>query len=268
MGEIDGLFDQVIAVRKEIQELTVAEPENAEYARAGLRVGLSSGNRVQVAAAERAVAAAEQQRAGTWQEIRAELEGETIEAVDNGMRRGAAEKRRLDGSLESARARLGRLEEEAAEREREPPAAIESAPEVRQSQDPVSPPDPEPVTEAVEPEPEPEPEAVEPTPEEIREAAAAAVEGLVPLYDELIGLLEAIEEVQSDAEEKRRARSRVTVAEVAKRQEMESRRQDVAAEQMFRVTGAHRQVGRTSARLEREIAEARELLRRLSGGDL
>ena len=191
------------------------------------------------------------------------------------MRRGEDEKGRLVRSLESVRARLGRLEEEAAERERaavtaapDPPAATESAAAVRQSQDPVSPPDPEPVTEAVDPEPEPEPEAVEPTPEEIREAAAAAVEGLVPLYDELIGLLEAIEEAQADAEEKRRARDRVTMAGFSKRKDMETLRSDVAAEQMFRVTGAERSVGRTRARLEREIAEARELLRRLSGGGL
>ena len=61
-------------------------------------------------------------------------------------------------------------------------------------------------------------------------------DGLDPLYDELLVLLEAIEEVHSDAEEKRRARTRVTMAGVA--------------------------------RLEREIEEARELLRRLSGGGL
>ena len=94
------------------------------------------------------------------------------------------------------------------------------------------------------------------------------MEGLVPLHDELIELLEAIEEFHSDAEEKRRARSRVTMAGFSKRQDMERLRQDVAAEQMFRVTGAERSVGRARARLERDIAEARELLRRLSGGGL
>ena len=99
------------------------------------------------------------------------------------------------------------------------------------------------MTEAVEPEPEPEPEPVEPTPEEIREEAASAVEGLVPFHDELIELLEAIEEFHSDAEEKRRARSRVTMAGFSKRQDMERLREDVAAEQMFRVTGAARSVG-------------------------
>ena len=41
-------------------------------------------------------------------------------------------------------------------------------------------------------------------------------DGLDPLYDELLVLLEAIEEVHSDAEEKRRARTRVTMAGVAR----------------------------------------------------
>ena len=59
----------------------------------------------------------------------------------------------------------------------------------------------------------------------------------MPLYDELIGLLEAIEEAQADAEEKRRARDRVTMAGFSKRKDMETLRSDVAAEQMFRVTG-------------------------------
>ena len=124
------------------------------------------------------------------------------------------------------------------------------------------------MTEAVEPEPEPDPEPAEPTPEEIREEAAARVEGLVPLYDELVGLLEAIEQAQADGEEKRRARDRVTLAGLSKRKDLETLRRDVAAEQMFRVTGAERSVGRARARLERDIAEARELLRRLSGGGL
>ena len=116
VGEIDGLFDEVIAVRKEIRELTVPEAEDADRARERLRFGLRRRDQVQEAAD--AVESAEQERAGTtWQEIQAELEGETIEAVDNGMRRGAAEKRRLEGALESGRATLGRLEEEAAERE-------------------------------------------------------------------------------------------------------------------------------------------------------
>ena len=91
---------------------------------------------------------------------------------------------------------------------------------------------------------------------------------MVPLYDELVVEWEAIEQAQADAEEKRRARDRVTMTGFAKRQEMERLRQDVAAEQMFRVTGAERSVGQIRARVERDIAEARELLRRLSGGGL
>ena len=56
--------------------------------------------------------------------------------------------------------------------------------------------------------------------------------------------------------------------ESAKRQDMERLRGDVAAEQMYRVTAVERSVGWSRARVERDIAEARELLRRLSGGGL
>ena len=92
VGEIDGLFDGVITLRKEIRELTVPEPEDDRP-----RFSFGLPRRDQVQAAADAVDSAEQQRDGRWQEIRAELVGETIEAVDNGMRRGAAEKRAARG---------------------------------------------------------------------------------------------------------------------------------------------------------------------------
>ncbi len=150
------------------------------------------------------------------------------------MRRGAASDVWRDVNRARTGARLRKMSVEAGiARARETLTALQSATR----------PDPEFATEAV---------------EEIRAAVAAAVDGLDPLYDELVVVLEAIEAAHADAEEKRRARDRVTMAELARRQEMERLRGDVAAEQMFRIRSAERRVGTIRARLEGEIAEARE----------
>lgn len=291
VGEIEGLYDEVIALREEILERTPPGPKIA-WRSAFLRLNLTPRERADAraaAAAERAATAvdeAAERRSGAWQEIRVELAGETIEAVDNGMRRGALEKLELMRWLESDRARLAELSVEAVDQERESveedlPAQTEPAARRTEemSREAVTAESPtttergelEAVVEAqaetpTPAEPDPEPAPSEPTPEEIREAAAAAVEALDPLYDELVVELEAIEAAHADAEQKRRARSQVTMARFAKGREMESLRRDVGAEQMFRVTGAWRRVENIRARLEREIAEAREILRGLGSG--
>jgi len=213
--EIEGLYDEVIALREEVLERTPPGPEIA-WRSAFLRLTLTPRERADAqaaAAAERAATAVDEagERREAWQEIRVELEGETIEAVDNGMRRGALERLELTRWLESARTRLAELSAEAADREsaeEDLPAQTEPATRRTEemSREAVTAESPtttergeaEAVVEAQAetPTPEeadPEPAPPEPTPEEIREAAATAVEGLEPVYDELVEVLEAIE---------------------------------------------------------------------------
>lgn len=248
--EVAALHEELVAIRREEHE-EAAEGEKEYLA----------------TVVERAVNDAAREQA----ELETLIESGTVGDIKLAIDLALMEAQSVRGGIDLATydpnpfLRLGVGRERSDTPQLEPPPA-ESSPEPRQPDEPATPPDPEPVTEPVAPEPEPDPAPAEPTPEEIREAAAAAVDDLEPLYDELVELLEAIEEAHTDAEAKRQAGQRVTMAGVARGQEMERLRQDVAAEEMYRVTGAERTVGRIRARLEAEIEEARELLRELGGG--
>ena len=111
--EIESLFDEVIGMRKELLETAVPEPEDD---RRGSLSWLYSRDYPVRAAAE-ALERAEGRRAVEWVEIRAELERETIGAVDNGMRQGANEKRQLERGIETAKAALAGMKEESEARQ-------------------------------------------------------------------------------------------------------------------------------------------------------
>lgn len=283
VGEIEDLFDEVIAVRTELLER--AEPA-AENERTGVIARLFTQNPVRMA--EAALERAEARREGSWPEIRADLEGETIEAVDKGMRGGGREHIELKRWLETDRQTLARVREEsearrAAEEEQanstpvEAPAAPAERELVRESEASVEQATvgEEAVQEAegavptprVEPEEAPvdEPPAP-PDPEAVRDSAEAEVEALGPLHDELIEVLEAIHEALSDPEEKRQAEGRVTMARFAKGREVEGLEADVAAEPEWRLRNARRGAARAKTRLERDIEEARATLARIRGG--
>ena len=101
-----------------------------------------------------------------------------------------------------------------------------------------------------------------PDPQKERDSIKAEVAALGPLHDELIEVLEAIHEALTDPEEKRQARDRVTMARLAKRQQMSQLEADAAAEPEWRVQGARGSAERARARLERQIKEARAQLDR------
>ena len=266
--EVDALFDELIRAQREILELTAPASEDRGNALSWV-VSYDP-----VKAAEAAVERTEGRRDGTWQEIRTQLEGETIEAVDEGMIRGAKEKTQLTRNLEAAKRRLAAAQTES--QEAPTPAPAQSAAPV-ESASPSKPPtrDSQPAEETAErvagtasPEatPAPAPPPAKPDPEAVRDSASAEIEELESLYDDLIEILEAIHEAQTDGELRRRAEQAVTLAGMDKRRGIESFRNDVAAEPMWRVTGARRGVSKTKARVEREIKEARETLAKLRGG--
>ena len=142
----------------------------------------------------------------------------------------------------------------------QPEAARERAEPAAEERDVAPPPS------AAEPEPAPgeEPPAP-PDPEAVRDSVKAEVAALEPLHDELIEVLEAIHEALTDREEKRQAGQAVTMAGIAKRQDMRRMEGDAAAESGGRVRSARRSAGRAKARLEREIEEARATLARIRG---
>ena len=283
VGEIEGLFDELMGLRTELLERAEREPEPEE--RPGSIARLFG--RDPVRRAEGALEQAESRKAGAWGEIRTELEGETIEAVDNGMRRGAREKSQLERWVETDRQTLARVRQESEAREeaeeerpRPEPEKEPAAPAQREAARESSPPEGgavprgeaaqerevAPTRPVVEPEPTPrEDPPVPPDPEAVRDSAVAEVAGLGPLHDELIEVLEAIHEALTDREEKRQAGQAVTMARFAKGREVEGLEADVAAEPEWRVTGARRTAGRARARLEREIEEARATLARIRG---
>jgi len=120
---------------------------------------------------------------------------------------------------------------------------------------------------AAEPEPAPEVPAAAapdaPDPQAVRDSAAAEIDALDPLHDELIAVLEAIQAAQTDRWEKRWAGNRVTRARITKRHDRSRLEPDAAAEEAWRVRNARRLAGTIKARLERELEEARANLARM-----
>ena len=111
--------------------------------------------------------------------------------------------------------------------------------------------------------PEEEPSAL-PDPQSSRDYAAAAVDALGPLHDELIEVLEAIYEASVDREEKRQAEQEVTMARFAKRRQIRDLRLYIAAgKPEWSVQSAWRSALQAKARLEHKIQEARENLARV-----
>ena len=107
VGEIEGLLDEVIAVRTELLQLPERAPEPEEE-RSVWSIGPSL-TPDPVRMAEVALELVQERMEGSWPEIRADLEGETIEAVDKGMRGAARAKGRIERELEAARATLARI---------------------------------------------------------------------------------------------------------------------------------------------------------------
>lgn len=107
-------------------------------------------------------------------------------------------------------------------------------------------------------------EEAPPDPQAVRDSASAEVEALGPLYDELIEALEAIHEALTDREEKRQARQRVTMAGLAKRQQIRDLRLYIAPKQPeWSVQSARRTAAKARVSLDYDIAVARESLAKL-----
>ena len=104
-------------------------------------------------------------------------------------------------------------------------------------------------------------------PAALLDSAAAEVEALAPLHDKLIEVLEAIHEALTDREEKRQARQQVVLARLAKSQQIRDLRLWVAnsGKPGWSIPSARRRAARAKARLEHELAEARETLAKLRG---
>lgn len=103
-----------------------------------------------------------------------------------------------------------------------------------------------------------------PDPQAVRDSAAAEVEALGPLHDELIGLLEAIQETKTDYWEKRWAGDRVIGAQIAKRNQIRDLRLYIEPEQPeWSVQSARRTAAKARVRLEYDIAVARDTLLKL-----
>ena len=222
--EIESLFDEVIVVRTELLERAEREPEPEEE-RPGSIARLF--RRDPVRGAELALEQAESRRAGGWPEIRAGLEGETMEAVVRGMERAPGEQAQLDRWLETDRQTLARVREESeARREAE--------------------------QERPRPQPEPEEEPTAPA------QPAAARESTQPEERAV-----ATEEVAQEREVA--APTPAAEPEPAPREEPPALEADAAAEPEWRVRNARRSAARARTRLEREIEEARATLARIRG---
>ena len=112
--------------------------------------------------------------------------------------------------------------------------------------------------------PPPEEPAGRPDPQAVRDSAAAEIEALGPLHDQLIEVLQAIQEAQTDPWEKRWAGNRLSMAQFTKRNDLRNLRPRVAADQPdWSVRSARRAVASARASLEYKIAEARDTLAKL-----
>ena len=106
------------------------------------------------------------------------------------------------------------------------------------------------------PPPDPSPEA--PTIEELRAEATTAMNEVETLHDELIDLLEAVAAAQHDDQAQRQAAGAVTLAQLAKRQDMDRLRADADAAEQWRVEGAITHAARVRDQLQAEIAAAKQ----------
>ena len=114
---------------------------------------------------------------------------------------------------------------------------------------------------ATEPHDAPAQPAAPPDPQAVRDSAADEVTALGPLHDELIEVLEAIQEAQTDSWEKRLAGDRVTMARLAKRMEIRDLRLAIAdGRPEWSVRSARRSAASARARLGHDTAEARQKL--------
>lgn len=125
-------------------------------------------------------------------------------------------------------------------------------------------------SDVVRPEPEAAPKEASPAlpdPLAVRDSAAAEVETLGPLHDELIEVLEAIQEAQTDHWEKRWVGDDVTLARLTKRHQMRDLRLRVANSGTpgWSISSARWGAASARARLEHKIAEARKTLASLRG---
>ena len=103
-----------------------------------------------------------------------------------------------------------------------------------------------------------------PDPQAVRDSAAAEIEALGPLHDELIQVLEAIQEAKTDPWEKRWAGNRVSMAQFTKRNDLRNLRPRIAADQPdWSVRSARRAVASARASLQYKITEARDTLAKL-----
>lgn len=103
-----------------------------------------------------------------------------------------------------------------------------------------------------------------PDPQAVRDSAAAEVEALGPLHDELIEVLEAIQEATPGRAGKGWAGNRVAMARLAKSHDLRNLRVRLAPGGLdWSISGTRRSAARGRARLEHEIAEAKATLAKL-----
>ena len=104
----------------------------------------------------------------------------------------------------------------------------------------------------------PDPAPAPPTIEEIRADATNAMNEIETLHDELIRLLEARAAAAGNEMAKKQATNAVTLAQLAKRQDMDRLRADIAAEERWRIEGAIRHAATAQNQLKAQITAARE----------
>ena len=104
----------------------------------------------------------------------------------------------------------------------------------------------------------PDPAPAPPTIDELRADATTAMTEVETLHDELIQLLEAIAAAQGDDAAKRRATDAVTRAQIAKRQDMDRLRGDVAAAEQWRIESAISRAAVVRDQVQAQIAALKQ----------
>lgn len=103
-----------------------------------------------------------------------------------------------------------------------------------------------------------------PDPQAVRDSAAAEVQALGPLYDELIEVLEAIQEATPGRAEQGWAGNRVAMARLAKSLDLRNLRVRLAPGGLdWSISGTRRSAAIIRSRIDRQIGEARETLAKL-----